>query len=76
MPVETCPNCGELAYDLFECEACGEWLCEKCFKGFSHVCRECADDPQARGDRIADGEMAPADAEWLQCSAEEQGEDR
>ena len=24
----------------------------------------------------ADGELTPADAEWLQCSAEEQGEDR
>ena len=33
-------------------------------------------DGLTRADRIADGELTPADAEWLQCSAEEQGEDR
>ena len=33
-------------------------------------------DGLTRADRIADGEMTPADAEWLAGQAEEQGEDR
>lgn len=35
-----------------------------------------AADPQARAERIADGEPEPADAEWLAGQAEEQGEER
>ena len=78
MAAKICPRCGAGGVcGFFECVECGEWLCCDCFGGLPYTCRACSEhDPQARDDRIADGEMTPADGEWLQCSAEEQGEDR